>query len=371
MRKLLEVPALKSLRETAQKQNIEKSKTLAPVGLKWEANSCWFDSALQQLVNEPTIAEELALSASYKNGDQNPLYLAVKGYRDCQARGETTFDAASILWKHFGGRGESRDALGDGWQAFEDLFDFDHIQEKSHLRSLFKNPVRIQIGKGSDPDLSTLAAEKLDPEDPPAVFSLQVQDRLTAAEEVEQPLPSDKVSEEECLAFLTDVTNAIAEQPQLTDEEMAQLQIQLPSDELTLDYLTMLLSQCGTPENKKKLCARIAFDAIKAVFVAKDGNDNNPLERLTNALLDDESDDSDAISEIAAEFLDNKANQQAAFELLTADQKKAINAHRTPRLEYNDNPVKIADTGQLSINGKPYDIASFTCYIPEREHFIT
>lgn len=383
----LKVDTLAPLRETVLKQSAEKSKTMAPAGLKWKDNSCFIHAPFQQLVNEPTIAEDLANSEYYIGGKKNALFRAVDGYRKSQIAGEP-FDAASILRDkslepHLDASGLPQDALGDGWNGFRQFF-VDPIPEESHLHSLFSNPVEIRLEDASQ-SLSqaaeTAMREKFGDAEPPAVFSLQVKDRRTYEPKENQPALSEGISEEALPreAFLKALVLQIGPNLDFNDEEVVWLKQQgiAKVENLHFDDHQQLLAFIASAQEtstKNKLRAHFLRDKIVSLGCENWDQLYNYFTNEPIAAPNDVELAQEILKSIANRILDDdKSLKDACLPLLDNDspQKKAINDYRANNLvyRYHDQPVAIDPTGKLTINGKKYDIGSFTCYVPDN-HFV-
>ncbi|MBX7067740.1 MAG: hypothetical protein K1X28_11000 [Parachlamydiales bacterium] len=367
MHEALQSEALKPLRETARKEAAEKGAAAAPVNLIWDRNSCFLDAPLQQLLNDPTVAEDLNHPEYFVDGEKNVLYQAVQKYREAQLAGKPV-DLASILrqHKHFDNTGKPMDAQTDGWKKFEACFDFDAIPAESHLRGLFKKPWSAAIGS-EDIDISTFAAAAL--RDSPFnenelleltdVVHLAVRDRLTLASSSEKL--SEKTSPEENTAFL----KALSAIQQLSEDELSSLESALGKKDHEFS------------NNGAKLEHKIYCNLRKKI--PSDTKLKNLLDRyyLLNSIrhiqFPDSYDDAATNKTKAALILDNPDLLSIALPLLKPSERKPIDDRRIQGQVINKTPIKMGD-GTVKVGGKEYEVAGFTAHTLDKggsAHYVT
>jgi hypothetical protein len=390
MRKALQVEELAPLRKTVEKQSAEKSKTLAPAGLIWKNNSCFIHAPLYHLLEEPTIADDLAKAANYDDGENNPLFNVVKRYRECQISNEP-FDAASMLRDanatyYLDDSGAFQDALDDGFNAFRSFF-VDDLSQSPRLAYLLLNPVMLKIGTDIDPppSLNTLVEEVLANKKSADVFSIQVQDRRALPERESQVTLSEGLSEEALPReeFLRALMQKIAPSLEFTDEDnewLADLGID-NSDQLHFanhTQLSILLANVRENSLKTKLRAHYLRDQIVALGCE---NWDNLCSHFVDESIEFPSDEiaeqtQASLKDFANGILDDPESLGESLSLLSDDnpQKQAINDYRAEHFSnsadhLNPQSVEIDPSGQLTIQGEAYDISSFTAYLPG--HFIT
>ncbi len=324
--------AIDPLRKSVAKEKAKAAINAAPVNLKQKNNSCFIDAPLQQLLNDPTLTEDLSNPDYYLGGTKNKLYRAVQKYREAQKSGERV-NLASILREpgepHLDRTGVQLDALTDAWNKFPDFLDFNKIPKESHLYSLFQARVMFHVGNGGKiEDLVKTDREF------PDVISLQVQDR------VQLTLPtgklSDRLSFEEAGNFLV----ALQGIEETTEKERKSLQQKLGTLELhNFESDTELSS-----ENYATCLDALHSDAKNRKILARYFVENTLNNQGANAVLD------------------NEECLQAAFSLLKQEAKDPIHAKRIPGRVKNDHAAEIAPSGVVTLGTKKYDVISFTAH---------
>lgn len=367
--KALQSPALKPLRETAKKETAEKAKGAAPVRLVNKRNACFINASFQELVNDPNPAVIAALQdpKNFIGGEFNPLFQAIKAYREHQQLGKP-LNVAEILEMPID---QQQDAVLDARKWFELHFDWDHINHQSPLYDLFDDtPTVITSGNSLD----ELASKKVDADAVATADKLPDQislytPRITLTDPGQPLSHGDRGIDKP--AFVKAV---IAAQKKLVSAEELQLLKDTLGENFDTDlgefdysvYLNYHASEAAqnSPRKAEVLTALLNFYRQTTLQTVLDFNHDQEGEQITAANT----------------ILDDPVLLDCALAILDPDDKLAVNKAQAQRINPTKNTevLEVNDDATVTISAtdgstKTYDLTSIIVHQgrgPNRGHYV-